>query len=1082
MDGCSSILILGLAVAAFVVALLAKQHAERIARELAHTHAALDELRRELKSLRREDPSSPITPPPPPEVAPATMVAPSEPAAQPPVAEELPPVVPAHLPEAYASAAEPPPPPPSYDVPPPPPPAVDPGAVPQSRPAFDWENLVGVKLFSWIAGIALALAGVFFLKYSVDHGWLTPALRVVIGLITGAGVIAICELRIARNYRFTANAMDGAGVAILYATLFAAHSLWKLVPQPAVFAGMVVVTALAVYLSARRDSVFIALLGLLGGFATPALLSTGENRPIALFGYLLLLNLGIAWVAYKRGWPVLSIASAIFTFIYQWAWVTEYLTDAQMPLAAGIFAVFALAGGSALWVRRADESLDEKQTVFERIALATSVVPLFFAVFAAAVPAYGSRYHVLFAFLLLINAALAVIAILRKHAWLNTIGGIGALLAFAVWLAFSYASDAWPAVLVWMTAAIVLHLVIGHWLSGSTTIAALLLFTFPALAALEPAADDLTTFFGFFFALAAAVLVMTPQRRRVNSYGIASLLTTVTLLTWAVARLSPESAVGFLVVIASLVFVQLASLLRVRSREHAPRNPAVLALGAYMSLLYFAGARTVAEPITPLLIALAAVAIAFGIASILLQRVSCALGAAVMTQLVLIVWSAQHGDSRSAAVIVIAASVGCAAAALGWFVVARGGLRVADALDVPAAAAFAGLLVVLVAERSAALPPPFVTLLAGELLLASFVLAVAFLARTHALATAAALAMVIVSLLARDLIPLQQLIATGSIAALFTAYPIVVGAPRGSSSHPYIAAVVAHVLFLFAANDALTDLGATRFIGLLSLAQAAVLYGLLVHLLRTEPVADRLLSRLALVAGAVLAFVTVAIPLQFEREWLTLGWVLLATALIWLYRRISHGGLLAWSGALYAIVFARLVLNSAVFEYHTRTGTPVWNWYLYAYLLAATAFYAGARLLPATMRNSIAALTAGGTVLLFILVNIEIADFYSTGATLAFNFFSASLAEDLSYTIAWALFAIAVLVAGIAMRSRGARIAALALLAATILKCFVHDLGRLGGLYRVGSLLGLAASLVVVGLLIQRFVIARETRDAADPA
>ena len=121
-------------------------------------------------------------------------------------------------------------------------------------------------------------------------------------------------------------------------------------------------------------------------------------------------------------------------------------------------------------------------------------------------------------------------------------------------------------------------------------------------------------------------------------------------------------------------------------------------------------------------------------------------------------------------------------------------------------------------------------------------------------------------------------------------------------------------------------------------------------------------------------------------------------------------------------------------------------------------------------------------VLLFVLVNIEIADFYSTGATLAFNFFSASLAEDLSYTIAWALFAIAVLIAGIVLRNRSARIAALALLALTILKCFIHDLGRLGGLYRVGSLLGLAASLVVVGLLIQRFVITRENRDMADAA
>ena len=53
---------------------------------------------------------------------------------------------------------------------------------------------------------------------------------------------------------------------------------------------LVIVTAVAVLLSIRRQSLFIAVLGLLGGFAAPALLSSGQNNPLGLFGYLLLLN------------------------------------------------------------------------------------------------------------------------------------------------------------------------------------------------------------------------------------------------------------------------------------------------------------------------------------------------------------------------------------------------------------------------------------------------------------------------------------------------------------------------------------------------------------------------------------------------------------------------------------------------------------------------------------------------------------------------------------------------------------------------------------------------------------------------
>ena len=86
-----------------------------------------------------------------------------------------------------------------------------------------------------------------------------------------------------------------------------------------------VVTALAVLLSIRRESLFIAVLGLLGGFATPALLSTGENRPIPLFAYLMLLNIGLAWVAYRQTWPLLTALTLVLTTLYQWGWVFKFL-------------------------------------------------------------------------------------------------------------------------------------------------------------------------------------------------------------------------------------------------------------------------------------------------------------------------------------------------------------------------------------------------------------------------------------------------------------------------------------------------------------------------------------------------------------------------------------------------------------------------------------------------------------------------------------------------------------------------------------------------------------------------------------
>ena len=204
-------------------------------------------------------------------------------------------------------------------------------------------------MFSAVAGIALALAAVFFLKYSIDQGWLRPEIRVAIGLITGIALLVVCELKAARRYPTTANAMDASAIAILFSTFFAAHALWNLIPSGVTFGLLALVTAVAVLLSIRRDSVFIAVLGLLGGFATPILLSTGANQPIPLFTYLLLLNIGLAWVAYRKRWQMLTILTLVLTVLYQWGWVVKFLDASQLSLAMGIFLVFSVVSFADLW-------------------------------------------------------------------------------------------------------------------------------------------------------------------------------------------------------------------------------------------------------------------------------------------------------------------------------------------------------------------------------------------------------------------------------------------------------------------------------------------------------------------------------------------------------------------------------------------------------------------------------------------------------------------------------------------------------------------------------------------------------------
>ena len=210
---------------------------------------------------------------------------------------------------------------------------------------------------------------------------------------------------------------------------------------------------------------------------------------------------------------------------------------------------------------------------------------------------------------------------------------------------------------------------------------------------------------------------------------------------------------------------------------------------------------------------------------------------------------------------------------------------------------------------------------------------------------------------------------------------------------------------------------------------------------------------------------------------------LLAAALAALYLRIPHRGLLWWTAGLLATVFVRLAVNPAVLAYHPRGNLAIWNWYLYTYLVPALAFFLAAWLLargddrlegaPLPRLSTLAASAA--VVLLFLLVNIEIADFFSKGASLTFSFLTgqATLAEDLAYTLAWALFAISLFVAGIIRPNQPVRIAGSVLLLVAVLKGFVHDMAQLGGLYRVGSFAGLGICLALMAVLIQKYVLPR---------
>jgi hypothetical protein len=1160
-------------------------------------------------------PISPPRPTPPPSapvasprVGPATpRVAPS-----PPPIPPAPPVPRRETPEdaSRASAAdaatrvvppEPRMPPPR--MPPPPRPPVPPSP---SSSGFDWESLVGVKLFSAIAGIALVIAAVSFLRYSIEHGWLEPPVRVAIGVIASVGLLVGCELKAARKYPVTANALDAAAIAILFSTFFAAHALWNLVGSATTFALLALVTAVAVLLSIRRDSLFIAVLGLLGGFATPVLLSTGENQPIPLFGYLLLLNVGLAWVAYRMRWAPLALLTVILTTLYQWGWVLKFLSVSQLPLAMAIFIVFPLA---AYAIRMIHDGADE---AFERTAVLAAVLPLLFAVYLAAVPAYGVKAGLLFGFLFLLDAGLFAIALARQDDGLHAVAGIATLVVFAVHRVNH--DEPLLQILLFVSLFVAFYLAAPTIAARverrftergrRTAVAAPLLLFVPATLAAGGEAASPALLFSITLVLVALVAWRAMAERHGAMYFFAVFFAVAGQAIWSATHLVPGRLGIAVAIYAAFGVLQLAAPLIAR-RWYGPFTPragaGVTLLASLLLLLFLAAGRTAPTALWGLALLLAILnaalfvesaagalpltslvgsLLSWAVLAVWWSRAAADVGVLasllVMTGLALVVfvgyaWAnsksgkAQVGSQASFAnglylglvghlflafvaldrswslppwplfgtllVLTLAASVVALATGIAtlhtaavtaagvvlvlWSSVAAAAPWPGVALPVGAALAAYGVVGLVIARRSegsasrhetAAVAavialfcadmvgvvaggqgpaaPGVLSLSVFHAVILSVLLTVAWRERWHGVTVATVIPGALALLAWRAAHPAsawwnELLVFAGAIYAVLTGFPFVLGRRARALKEPYLLAILSSAVFFFAARDAFIA-GSLRWaIGVVPVAEGAVMALLLRQLLRIEPAGQRDLGRLALVAGASLAFLTVAIPLQLKNQWITIGWAFEGAALAWLYTRISHRGLLYAANALLATAFIRLALNPAVFRYEPRGGLRVLNWYLYAYLLCAAAMFAAAWWLSKT-DDGIGAglpkprhfLAAGGTILMFELLNIEIADFYAAGPEITFRF-GATLAQDLTYTIGWLLFGMVTLAAGIIARSHAARVAAVVLIAITTFKCFLYDLGSLGGLYRVASFVGLGISLALVSLALQKYVLAR---------
>jgi hypothetical protein len=885
------------------------------------------------------------------------------------------------------------------------------------KPPIDWEQFMGAKLFAWIGGLALFLGVAFFVKYSFEHNLIPPELRVAIGFVVGACLLIGGVLLKRKENAVTAQTLCATGVLILYAVTFACRSYYH-----------------------------FRFFGLIPTFLLMTL--------ITAVAFLLAVRLNAIVVA------VLGIAGGFLTPVL-------LSTGQDHPL--GLFMYIALLDIGLLAVTQRQR---------------WNVLPILGAIGTA----------------------------LMQFAWITTFfvpekyfAGNKVLLVIAVFAGFQalfLAAVAWSKRTGKMNRELV---VCALGLAAVAMCSAFYLLSFQTIAQ-RPA-----LLFSYLFVVDLGLLaLMLIESRLVIVEALAGLAAFIFLGAWtgnylAIGRL--YTALAFYFVFTLFHAAAPLALQRLRKIDIPWWSHAFPALALMLVLMPIFQLSQLSILVWPFVLIVDLFAIALALTTATLLPILAVL---VLTLVAMGAWLCRIPSELTglptalwllggfAIFFLVVVTWACRRLTTGSTATRAPNLfgNIADpanlSVQLPAlSATLPFLLLIMVTLRLPLANPSPVFGLA--LLLVILLLGMSEIFSLDLLRVVALISVLTVEHAwhfehfdpTRATLPLIWYL---GFYALFMIFPFIFHQKFAGKSAPWATAALAGPLHFYLVYQLIRTAHPNGVPGLVPAAFALPsLLGLFVLLKRTPLTSPARNAQLALFGGATLFFITLIFPIQFDRQWITVSWALEGAALCWLFRRVPHPGLRLAGVALLVVVFVRLALNPAVLTYHPRAAFPIFNWYLYTYGIATLCLFAAARLLaPPRHRvlghNALPLLYTLGTVLAFLIVNIEIADYFSAPGAPALTFqFAGNFARDMSYSIAWALFALLLLIVGMRKQIAPVRYASLGLLGITVVKLFIHDLSQLDQLYRISAFVVVAVIAILASFLYQRFLATAETNNEPKP-
>jgi uncharacterized membrane protein len=209
------------------------------------------------------------------------------------------------------------------------------------------ENLLGARWAVWAGGLALALGGVFLVRYSIESGLLGPGVRLTLAALFGLALIAAGELirrkALPKAEVLYANAMvpgilTAAGAVTLFGVIYAAHGIYEFIGPTLAFI-LLALTAFGVLGLSLLHGQALAGLGLAGSMLTPLLISTTSPNLWTLFIYLTVAQVTTSIAARLKGWLIVpALAQALLGV---WALLALIERGDITPVALSLMAMIA---------------------------------------------------------------------------------------------------------------------------------------------------------------------------------------------------------------------------------------------------------------------------------------------------------------------------------------------------------------------------------------------------------------------------------------------------------------------------------------------------------------------------------------------------------------------------------------------------------------------------------------------------------------------------------------------------------------------------------------------------------------------